>query len=514
MATKEVLTNIYSQYLVPFAINVNVTINRKYPTVAPYFEGASVNNVLVMSGCFILSTLAFAYLVKNILYIKPRKNEPPIVPYWIPYIGSTMTMGIDPIKFYRKNQEKYGDYFTFILLGRRMVTCLGTNGNNFLFNAKVADASAEEAYKGLTVPIFGKGVVYDVHNSILMEQKKWNKKTGIEDIHKATSELIIMTASKCLLGEEVRSKLDETFAQIFHDLDGGFRPINFLFENLPTKANKLRDQAHIKMRSFFLDIMKSRRERGVTDGTDIMQYLTKDCVYKDGKKLSDEEAAHIMIAMLMAGQHTSSTTSAWAFLYLAQSPGLFEKLRQEQIRVLGSLNAPLTFEALKEMTLHDNVVRETLRLRPPILTIIRKVIRDMKIPGTNYVIPKDYYIQAIPVVSACSDEFFENAQTFNPGRWEEFDKSNLVKERNDDLVDYGFGVLHSASAKSPFIPFGAGRHRCIGETFAYLQIKTIIAIFVRTFDLCLINKKFPDIDYTTMIAQPKNPIIEYTRILE
>ncbi|CAJ0926739.1 9608_t:CDS:1 [Entrophospora sp. SA101] len=107
--------------------------------------------------------------------------------------------------------------------------------------------------------------------------------------------------------------------------------------------------------------------------------------------------------------------------------------------------------------LHDNVVRETLRLRPPILTIIRKVIRDMKIPGTNYVIPKDYYIQAIPVVSACSDEFFENAQTFNPGRWEEFDKSNLVKERNDDLVDYGFGVLHSASAKSPFIPFGAGK---------------------------------------------------------
>jgi sterol 14-demethylase len=53
-----------------------------------------------------------------------------------------------------------------------MVTCLGSEGNNFVFNAKLADASAEAAYKSLTVPVFGKGVVYDVHNSVLMEQKK------------------------------------------------------------------------------------------------------------------------------------------------------------------------------------------------------------------------------------------------------------------------------------------------------------------------------------------------------
>jgi sterol 14-demethylase len=42
--------------------------------------------------------------------------------------------------------------------------------------------------------------------------------------------------------------------------------------------------------------------------------------YKDGRALSDREVAHIMIALLMAGQHTSSATSSWALLHLADSP--------------------------------------------------------------------------------------------------------------------------------------------------------------------------------------------------
>ncbi|RIB18452.1 cytochrome P450 [Gigaspora rosea] len=418
-----------------------------------------------------------------------------------------------------------------------MVTCLGAEGNNLVFNAKLADASAEEAYRSLTVPVFGKGVVYDVHNSVLMEQKKfvkaglsvenlrayipmiemetknylsrWNKKSDVQDIHKAMAELIILTASRCLLGEEVRSKMDESFAQIFHDLDGGFKPINFLFDDLPLPSNRLRDKAHVRMRHFFIDILKHRRETGKVDSTDVMQYLATNCQYKSGRNLTDTEVAHIMIAILMAGQHTSSTTSAWAFLYLARDPELFDKLRQEQIEILGSLDAPLTYDSLKQLTLHDSVVRETLRLRPPILHIIRKVVRDMTIPGTNYVIPKDAYVQCIPALTARSDEFFENAEEFNPHRWKDYDLQN--KDRDDDLVDYGFGAL-SASARSPFLPFGAGRHRCIGEPFAYVQIKTILATFVRTFNLELHNNKFPECDFTTMMVQPKHPMVKYTRV--
>lgn len=53
-----------------------------------------------------------------------------------------------------------------------MTACLGPKGNDFVFNGKLSEVSAEEAYTHLTTPVFGEGVVYDVPNNILMEQKR------------------------------------------------------------------------------------------------------------------------------------------------------------------------------------------------------------------------------------------------------------------------------------------------------------------------------------------------------
>lgn len=75
------------------------------------------------------------------------------------------------------------------------------------------------------------------------------------------AELIIMTASRCLMGKEVREKLNESVAQIYHDLDGGFRPINFLFEWLPLPSYFKRDKAHVAMRNLFMSILQERKRK-------------------------------------------------------------------------------------------------------------------------------------------------------------------------------------------------------------------------------------------------------------
>jgi sterol 14-demethylase len=60
------------------------------------------------------------------------------------------------------------------MFGRRMTYLFGADGNNFVLNTcKLKEVSAEEAYKYLTTPVFGEGVVYDVPNHVLMEQKKY-----------------------------------------------------------------------------------------------------------------------------------------------------------------------------------------------------------------------------------------------------------------------------------------------------------------------------------------------------
>ena len=67
----------------------------------------------------------------------------------------------------------------------------------------------------------------------------------------------------------------------------------------------------------------------------------------------------------------------------------------------------------------------------------------------------------------------------------------------------------SNSEKFAYIPFGAGRHRCIGESFAYVQIKVIVSTFLRKYEIDLVDNNFPEIDLTTMIHTPKNPFIRY-----
>ncbi|KAI0241038.1 Lanosterol 14-alpha-demethylase, partial [Massospora cicadina] len=464
---------------------------------------------------------------------KPDPSLPPVVPYFFPFIGSMFTYGLNP----------YGDNFTFLMFGRRITHCLGPDGNHLVLNAKHTSVNAEDAYRGLTKPVFGPGVVYDVPNSVLLEQKrmvkfglttdylktyvtlienetldhlrKWGEE-GKVCMFKEMSGLIIKTASRCLLGEEVRSQLDESFADLYHDLDRGFTPIHFLFDWLPLPSFWRRDASHLRVRNFFLDVIKNRRAAN-SKKEDMLSALM-EAKYKNGEALADEKVACLLIALLLAGQHTSSTTSTWAFLYLAQSPALVEALYQEQLDALGADFPPLTLESLKKLELLDNVVRETLRIKPPLLEIMRKVTAPVPIPGTTYIVPPGYYIAAAPVISALDEEHFPEPEKFDPYRWVAADKSDDVlasenaKSNLDpsSFVDYGFGSLSTSSSRSPYLPFGGGRHRCIGDAFAYVQLKTIIATTVRHF--CIQPDPqvgIPECDFTNLVAIPVLPATVY-----
>jgi len=65
--------------------------------------------------------------------------------------------------------------------------------------------------------------------------------------------------------------------------------------------------------------------------------------------------------------------------------------------------------------------------------------------------------------------------------------------------------------KFSYVPFGAGRHRCIGEAFAYVQIKTIWSTLLRGFEFELVDGKFPDVNVATLLHTPDHPIIRYRR---
>ena len=140
---------------------------------SPLVDRLSTTSTWQIVGVAFGSFIALSILINVIRQFLVRNpNEPPIVFHWVPFIGSTITYGIDPYRFFFACREKYGDVFTFILLGKKTTVCLGTKGNDFILNGKLRDVNAEEVYSPLTTPVFGTDVVYDCPNAKLMEQKK------------------------------------------------------------------------------------------------------------------------------------------------------------------------------------------------------------------------------------------------------------------------------------------------------------------------------------------------------
>ena len=301
---------------------------------------------------------------------------------------------------------------------------------------------------------------------------------GTVNIPSAMAEITIYTASRTLQGKEVRDKFDSSFADMYHDLDMGFSPINFMLPWAPLPHNRKRDYAHRKMAQTYTEIIKARREAGGQRDSDDMIWNLMGSVYKNDTPVPDVEIAHIMIALLMAGQHSSSSTSSWIMLRLATRPDIMEELYHEQISVLGADLPPLTYDGLQKLSLNAQAVRETLRIHAPIHSIMRKVKNAMAVDGTPYIIPTSHVLLSAPGVTSKTSEYFPNPSEWEPHRWDA--GANLTSEDDDEKVDYGYGLV-SKGASSPYLPFGAGRHRCIGEQFAYVQLGTITATMVRAF---------------------------------
>ena len=106
---------------------------------------------------------------------------------------------------------------------------------------------------------------------------------------------------------------------------------------------------------------------------------------------------------------------------------------------------------------------------------MRKVVSDMPVPPTlsapskdgTYVVPKGHFVMSSPAVSQVDPRIWKDSMTFDPFRWNDPEGAaaqafRVYTDENGEKVDYGFGAV-SKGTESPYQPFGAGRHRCIGE---------------------------------------------------
>jgi cytochrome P450 len=205
----------------------------------------------------------------------------------------------------------------------------------------------------------------------------------------------------------------------------------------PERAQRLgsfrRDLERVN-RPIFEEIAHRRGAGDLTGRDDIMSLLLQ-ATHEDGSPMSDEELRDELVTLLVAGHETTANALAWAAERLCRHPEKLQRLTDEVRRGEGGY-----LEA---------VVKETLRLRPVISIVLRRLVEPMEIGGR--LLPAGASIvPSIHLVHRRAD-IYPQPHEFRPERF-----------------------LEQPPGTYTWIPFGGGVRRCLGAAFAQFEMETVL----------------------------------------
>ena len=406
-------------------------------------------------------------------------DQGPGVPEIIRGTGHLPEMRVDPIGLFHRVREECGDVGRFRLADKDVVMVSGAEANEAFFRApdEVLDQAA--AYPFMT-PIFGEGVVFDaspeerqqmlrnqalrgdmmrghaqtIEGEIRRMVADWGDEGEI-DLLDFFAELTIYTTSSCLIGKPFREALDGSFAEIYHRLEHGTDAIAYVDAYADIDSFRMRDAAREELVAKVQAIIDARIVRGAVpkEERDLLDVLI-------ALEVPADHVTGIFISLMFAGHHTSSGTASWAMIELLRNPGVMAEVVDE-LDALYADGSEVSFQALRSIPVLESALKETLRLHPPLVILMRLVREDFDLLGRT--IPAGTVIAASPRVSNRIEEDFPKADSFDPGRY--------VDPRQEDLQN-----------RWTWIPFGAGKHRCVGNAFAMMQMKAIFSVILRDYE--------------------------------
>ncbi|HEU5057189.1 MAG TPA: cytochrome P450 [Kofleriaceae bacterium] len=191
------------------------------------------------------------------------------------------------------------------------------------------------------------------------------------------------------------------------------------------------------------DVVAARRAGG-GGGTDILSLLlaARD---EDGQPMSDEELVDELVTMLVAGHETTATALSWTFACMLQDPPVEARLRDE---IAGAAGDPAALAALPWL---DAVIKETLRLRPIVPDVVRRLQAPMRFAGFD--LPAGVHLAPCIHLAHRRPDVYPEPDRFRPERF--------------------LGLRPDPYA---WLPFGGGIRRCLGMAFALYEMKIVVGV--------------------------------------
>ncbi len=213
-------------------------------------------------------------------------------------------------------------------------------------------------------------------------------------------------------------------------------------------------------------------------------------------EITDDEIVANVCNLLLAGEDTTAHTIAWTVDYLIRYPEHFARARAEVDAVLGPAASVEHIKQTDRFPFLDAFFHEAMRLKPVAPVNVLEPTEDVEMVGC--LIPKGTPIFGLTRHIATRDEHFGDADRFDPERWLEDDGAQ--RQRAHDT--------------STFLPFGGGPRFCPGRNFALLQIRIVLAMLCRNFDLTLADPKRPVEERFAFTMMPTGMVVRIRRRAE
>ncbi len=285
--------------------------------------------------------------------------------------------------------------------------------------------------------------------------------------------------------EEVGAALNTIVDQVS---SAAVSPLALLPDWLPTPDNLRYNRALAKIDRIIQKIIQEHRQH-TEAGLDLLSMLLQ-AEDEDGSHLTDKQLRDEVINLYIAGHETTALALTYSWLLLAQNPVAEATLHSELDHALQGRTP--TMADLSNLPYTEQIVTEALRLYPPVWGIFRDSKDTDQIGG--YTVPPKTIIM-LPTWNLHHDpRFFEDPMQFRPERWQ--------KDQKHSIPRYAY------------FPFGGGQRLCIGNIFAMVEARLMLATIAQNWCFSLLPD--PPLELVpTMTVRPKHGIkmIAHRRVI-
>lgn len=273
-----------------------------------------------------------------------------------------------------------------------------------------------------------------------------------------TMKIIARTLFDASLDDTAR--IGEAITVALKEVDDRLNRLILLPDWAPTQSNRILKDAVKQLNVIIQGFIEDRRASGEDKGDLLSMLLLARDEDTDGV-MTDQQVRDEAMTLFGAGHETTSHALAWVWAALAENPAAEARLHAELAEVLGG-RAP-ALDDLPRLKYTEQVIKEAMRLYPPAWITTREATKDIDLGG--YLVRKGEVV-VLPFYAIFRDpRYFADPLRFDPDRFS--------AEREKDIPKYAY------------VPFGGGPRVCIGNAFAMMEARLILATMAQRFRLAL-----------------------------